>query len=183
MGDIAGAQPDTVKHAIRTNRVVNPLNPVYDSLDGEVLVPPVEPRGLDEPPDFLRHTSHASTASAGPAVPQSDDKDRMIAKVRTHLPSRQPRLVQCAVRCFNLAHALARTSRTLQLESELASLKASSRAVPQSSRGGAMPTSARPGPGSSTARKPSTSRRPSGSVAQKREAQSLAADIAAIREL
>ena len=30
VGDIAGAQPDTVKHAIRTNRVTNPLNPVRE---------------------------------------------------------------------------------------------------------------------------------------------------------
>ncbi|CAN0538950.1 unnamed protein product, partial [Ectocarpus sp. 8 AP-2014] len=33
MGDIPGAQADTVKHSICTERHVNPLNPVYDSLD------------------------------------------------------------------------------------------------------------------------------------------------------
>ena len=50
MGDIAGAQPDTVKHAIRTNRVVNPLNPMYDSLDGERLKPPMTPNILNGDP-------------------------------------------------------------------------------------------------------------------------------------
>ena len=53
VGDIAGAQPDTVKHAIRTNRVVNPLNPVYDSLDGERLKPPMTPNLLNgDPKEF-----------------------------------------------------------------------------------------------------------------------------------
>jgi len=37
VGDIAGAQSDTVMHCIKTNRVTNPLNPAYTSLDGEVM--------------------------------------------------------------------------------------------------------------------------------------------------
>eukprot|EP00519_Triparma_laevis_P003354 CAMPEP_0182506788 /NCGR_PEP_ID=MMETSP1321-20130603/21937_1 /TAXON_ID=91990 /ORGANISM="Bolidomonas sp., Strain RCC1657" /LENGTH=529 /DNA_ID=CAMNT_0024712585 /DNA_START=12 /DNA_END=1601 /DNA_ORIENTATION=+ len=37
VGDIAGAQSDTVQHCIRTNRVTNPLNPAYTSLDGESM--------------------------------------------------------------------------------------------------------------------------------------------------
>uniref|UniRef100_A0A7S2DC98 Uncharacterized protein n=1 Tax=Octactis speculum TaxID=3111310 RepID=A0A7S2DC98_9STRA len=37
IGDIPGAQPDTVNHAMRTDRVTNPLEPVYRSLDGEPL--------------------------------------------------------------------------------------------------------------------------------------------------
>lgn len=43
MGDIPGAQADTVKHSICTDRHVNPLNPVYASLDGEPLVNPQTP--------------------------------------------------------------------------------------------------------------------------------------------
>lgn len=35
VGDIAGAQSDTVMHCIKTNRITNPLNPAYISLDGE----------------------------------------------------------------------------------------------------------------------------------------------------
>ena len=43
VGDITGAQPDTVKHAIRTMRATNPLNPAYRSLDGEILPDPTQP--------------------------------------------------------------------------------------------------------------------------------------------
>lgn len=43
MGDIPGAQADTVKHSIVTDRHVNPLNPVYASLDGEPLANPQTP--------------------------------------------------------------------------------------------------------------------------------------------
>ncbi|CAM9738587.1 unnamed protein product [Chrysoparadoxa australica] len=43
IGDIPGAQPDTVQHAIRTSRVVNPLNPSYVSLDGDTLKGPATP--------------------------------------------------------------------------------------------------------------------------------------------
>ncbi|GMI47560.1 hypothetical protein TrCOL_g2163 [Triparma columacea] len=37
VGDIAGAQSDTVMHCIKTNRVTNPLNPSYTDLDGMVM--------------------------------------------------------------------------------------------------------------------------------------------------
>ncbi|CAM9357670.1 unnamed protein product, partial [Laminaria digitata] len=43
MGDIPGAQADTVKHSICTDRRVDPLNPVYTSLDGEPLTNPQTP--------------------------------------------------------------------------------------------------------------------------------------------
>lgn len=43
MGDIPGAQADTVKHSICTKRHVNPLDPVYHSLDGEPLANPQTP--------------------------------------------------------------------------------------------------------------------------------------------
>lgn len=43
MGDIPGAQADTLKHSICTERQVNPLDPVYASLDGELLTSPQTP--------------------------------------------------------------------------------------------------------------------------------------------
>lgn len=45
IGDIQGANADSVKHSITTRREVHPLQPVYQSLDGEgdVLPGPIEP--------------------------------------------------------------------------------------------------------------------------------------------
>lgn len=43
IGDIPGAQADTVRHSICTDRQVNPLNPVYANLDGETLANPETP--------------------------------------------------------------------------------------------------------------------------------------------
>lgn len=43
VGDIPGAQADTVEHSICTNRHVNPLYPLYSSLDGEPLENPQTP--------------------------------------------------------------------------------------------------------------------------------------------
>eukprot|EP00752_Nemacystus_decipiens_P013439 g11902.t1 len=43
LGDVPGAQADTVKHSICTERHVNPLNPVYAGLDGEPLANPQTP--------------------------------------------------------------------------------------------------------------------------------------------
>jgi hypothetical protein len=37
VGDIPGAQADTVSYAFRTNRQVNPLDPEYTNLDGEIM--------------------------------------------------------------------------------------------------------------------------------------------------
>lgn len=42
LGDISGAQSDTIKHSIVTKRQTDPLNPAYPSLDdGACLAPPV----------------------------------------------------------------------------------------------------------------------------------------------
>lgn len=44
IGDIEGSGPDSVKHAIRTTRNVNPLQPIYQSLDSnELLLPVIQP--------------------------------------------------------------------------------------------------------------------------------------------
>ena len=40
VGDIGGAQADTVQHTIPTKRRTNPLNPAYRSLDGDILPDP-----------------------------------------------------------------------------------------------------------------------------------------------
>jgi hypothetical protein len=55
VGDIVGAQADTVVHSIRTDRHVNPLNPTYLSLDGEPFSPMHalwEPVGQHVSPSF-----------------------------------------------------------------------------------------------------------------------------------
>jgi len=61
VGDIEGAQSDTVKHTIRTKRNVNPLNPYYRSLDGILLDPPCRPMYHD--PAVLEATAHMEASS------------------------------------------------------------------------------------------------------------------------
>lgn len=41
IGDIEGSKADSVKHTIITNRMTNPLNPVYQSLDPNELLEPI----------------------------------------------------------------------------------------------------------------------------------------------
>lgn len=44
LADIAGSEPDSIKHSITTKRITNPLMPVYQSLDdGEVFPPVTQP--------------------------------------------------------------------------------------------------------------------------------------------
>lgn len=43
IGDIDGAQADTVKSSMRTERETNPLTPMYNSLDGEPMPPLLKP--------------------------------------------------------------------------------------------------------------------------------------------
>jgi hypothetical protein len=44
IGDIVGAQADSIKHSIVTRRSTNPLQPIYEGLDyGEPLRPSIEP--------------------------------------------------------------------------------------------------------------------------------------------
>lgn len=43
IGDISGACADSIKHSITTKRQVHPLNPVYQSLDGDSLQPLITP--------------------------------------------------------------------------------------------------------------------------------------------
>ena len=68
VGDIAGAQSDTVKHSIRTNRHTNPLNPRYLSLDGDSLGPPKTPL-YALPPSTADH-QQAQQRETMPGSPQ-----------------------------------------------------------------------------------------------------------------
>lgn len=81
VGDIAGAQPDTVKHAIRTNRVSNPLNPVYKSLDGEVLAAPTTPMYGEPAGDGDLSTMLMTAPAEAAYVSTIDPKDDMIAQL------------------------------------------------------------------------------------------------------
>lgn len=42
LDDIDGAHADTIKHSIRTTRSINPLVPLYQSLDGDILSGPID---------------------------------------------------------------------------------------------------------------------------------------------
>ncbi|KAJ1449549.1 hypothetical protein M885DRAFT_470275 [Pelagophyceae sp. CCMP2097] len=74
IGDISGAQPDTVRHSIVTMRETNPLNPEYRGLDGEHLGDPTHPdfahllfrdRATDgRPPQSARPMSHRAPSPA-----------------------------------------------------------------------------------------------------------------------
>eukprot|EP01034_Spumella_vulgaris_P021682 gene21682-27723_t len=94
IGDIAGAQADSTKHSIVTNRQTNPLTPVYQALDpGEYLnpvVPPLVPNDLVRIPtiphkekkiDHSKTNTHGqSQAGAGPGpetLPFQLDLSRM----------------------------------------------------------------------------------------------------------
>ena len=62
VGDIGGAQADTVQHTIPTKRRTNPLNPAYRSLDGDILPDPTKP-------DFSHIYDHFLGPSQGSAPP------------------------------------------------------------------------------------------------------------------
>ena len=88
LGDVPGAQADTVKHSICTERHVNPLNPVYASLDGEPLANPQTPlykesacveaeEQLDRSiaaAESAAAVAAATTAAARPSPPTSDGR-------------------------------------------------------------------------------------------------------------
>jgi hypothetical protein len=88
VGDIRGAKADTVKHSIVTERVVNPLNPVYDSLDGDRLRPPLTPNilngdpakfGLHQPDSFKDRRSSSSSSNQQPP-PQQQIHQSMVVE-------------------------------------------------------------------------------------------------------
>lgn len=101
VGDIQGAQSDTVKHTIPTNRQTNPLNPAYRSLDGEILPDPTQPDfshiydhflGASAPgssalglPIDRSGGAHGSVSRAAPAV------DRLVLKSSDGRPRATPR--------------------------------------------------------------------------------------------
>jgi len=64
--DVEGAQADTVKHTIASNRITNPLTPVYPSLDGEPLPPllvPLLPHSIVTVPTLRPSQSKTSAGS------------------------------------------------------------------------------------------------------------------------
>ena len=64
--DVEGAQADTVKHTIASNRITNPLTPVYPSLDGEPLPPllvPLLPHSIVSVPTLRPSQSKTSVGS------------------------------------------------------------------------------------------------------------------------
>ena len=64
--DIEGAQADTIKHSITTTRITHPLDKVYQSLDGDLLVAHVVsllPPSLVTKPT-LRNVSNENTGSS-----------------------------------------------------------------------------------------------------------------------
>jgi len=161
IGDIAGAQPDTVVHAIRTDRVTNPLQPVYQSLDGDRLGPPVDALELSGPEES------SAPATSGPATDiyptdTGDDKDALIAHLEGELKS-----LRGDSRGMDLAPSNP-GPRAMNTN------PAPATAMKSSSTSGMRPpamNSARPSP-----RVPST-------PAQRREAATLQADIDAVRGL
>jgi len=63
--DIPGAQADTIVHSMKSDRVTNPLTPVYASLDGAQLQPLVMPL---MPASFVEKPTHSLKNSA-PTIP------------------------------------------------------------------------------------------------------------------
>lgn len=70
--DVPGAQADTIVHSMKSDRVTNPLTPVYASLDGAPLssIAPLMPASFVDKPT---HSQRAKTAApiASVAVPRS----------------------------------------------------------------------------------------------------------------
>jgi hypothetical protein len=153
VGDIAGAQADSVKHAIRTLRVVNPLSATYDSLDGDRLRPPCTPNllngdpakfGLSQPDDWkdqqrqggLGNVSQRPPLSSRPEVEVvRDARTSAPASARDPGPAMSARMVSgrldsgrvgpSPVPPLSSVRAASQDATIAQLESELRELKAS----------------------------------------------------------
>eukprot|EP00903_Cladosiphon_okamuranus_P013663 g12724.t1 len=114
LGDVPGAQADTVKHSICTERHINPLNPVYASLDGEPLANPQTPlykepacveaeaqldksiaaaeAGAAAPASAVASAGPSPTTSNGQAaarISNHDEESRQQASPSQHSPQRQ----------------------------------------------------------------------------------------------
>jgi len=74
--DIPGAQADTIVHSMKSDRVTNPLTPVYDSLDGGApllpLVIPLMPASLvQRPTHSLKNPAPMNHGAASASAPSS----------------------------------------------------------------------------------------------------------------
>jgi len=70
--DVQGAQADTVKHCIASDRLTNPLTPIYQSLDGEPLAPllmPLLPHRIVTVPALRPNTTKSASLGAGDSQP------------------------------------------------------------------------------------------------------------------
>eukprot|EP00602_Paraphysomonas_sp_CaronLab_P004725 CAMPEP_0185020760 /NCGR_PEP_ID=MMETSP1103-20130426/3401_1 /TAXON_ID=36769 /ORGANISM="Paraphysomonas bandaiensis, Strain Caron Lab Isolate" /LENGTH=501 /DNA_ID=CAMNT_0027551861 /DNA_START=17 /DNA_END=1522 /DNA_ORIENTATION=+ len=77
LGDIPGAQADSVKHSIRTLRETNPLQPVYKSLDGEPLKGPIDPL---IPPELVDNkASYKTFGTSRDLIPVQNKRDSSSA--------------------------------------------------------------------------------------------------------
>jgi hypothetical protein len=81
--DIPGAQADTVKSSLVTERVTNPLTPVYNSLDGDPMPPllrPLIPESLTDKPTLKPNMGGGvSTSTAAPAVAATPPQESVPA--------------------------------------------------------------------------------------------------------
>jgi hypothetical protein len=67
--DVPGAQADTIVHSMKSDRVTNPLTPVYASLDGAPLPPLVVPLMPASFVDRPTHSQKAKTSGIHNAAP------------------------------------------------------------------------------------------------------------------
>lgn len=77
--DVEGAQADTIKHSIKSERLTNPLTPVYQSLEGDPLPPLLAP---------LLPSSIVSVPTLKPRAAVGDKAESLLlAATRIHTPN------------------------------------------------------------------------------------------------
>lgn len=87
--DVPGAQADTIVHSMKSDRVTNPLTPVYASLDGEPLHPlvkPLMPATFVEKPTLSLKQSHFENIAASSSRPGSHSGRKASREVVPRLP-------------------------------------------------------------------------------------------------
>ena len=185
VGDIAGAQSDTVMHCIKTNRVTNPLNPAYTSLDGFEMAPDQpKTKATLEAEASLRYAMEnsmrqeqetlARAAIATVSIDSTLNNTADISDIRVAIPQRGVPPEFVPPRSSNQESDVeARDARIRQLEAEVHELRSAySQKLPTQPVGQPMTMTngfRAPSPGSQTMfRAPS----PSGSVGSARSARS-----------
>lgn len=105
-GDIQGAQADTVKHSIRTNRETHPLMPAYQSLDDGSVMPgitaPLLPASLIKTPTIRSKSASGTQGPPGtmpspsnfgrsPSAPRPSSRGGVVEPPRLFLANPSPR--------------------------------------------------------------------------------------------